>query len=264
MPGSISEKLFVDINGVQQGMFITSTDSSNPVLLFVHGGIGMPEYFLNERHPSGLEKHFTVCWWERRGAGLSYTPGMSASDITIEQWVSDTLAVTDYLSRSFSQDRIYLMAHSGGSFIGIQAAARSPEKYRAYVGTARSPTRRSPSDSRTAPCWRVRPQRHAGPAQKLQKHPVLDRRHGSSARVLLLDGPRRSMHELGCRDHAVDALGRERGAPAVASSGDTPRGRGSNIWRGKRFLQKSTGVAKRCSPPTCRHRSEARPFRSIS
>ena len=47
--GSISEKIFVDINGVRQGMFIKSKDETNPVLLFLHGGPGMPEYFLTQK-----------------------------------------------------------------------------------------------------------------------------------------------------------------------------------------------------------------------
>ena len=43
----VDEKIFVDINGTKMGMIIKSKDISNPVLLFVHGGPGMPEYFLN-------------------------------------------------------------------------------------------------------------------------------------------------------------------------------------------------------------------------
>jgi hypothetical protein len=39
--GSISVKLHVNINGVEQGMFITGKDKTNPVLLFLHGGPGM-------------------------------------------------------------------------------------------------------------------------------------------------------------------------------------------------------------------------------
>ena len=54
----------------------------------------------------------------------------------MEQCIADTLAVTDYLRGRFGQDRIYLMAHSGGTFIGLQAVARSPESYRAYIGQA--------------------------------------------------------------------------------------------------------------------------------
>ena len=67
------------------------------VLLFVHGGPGMPEYFLTQRYPTGLEDHFTVVWWEQRGAGLSYHPGLPPETMTAEQFVLDTLAVTDYL-----------------------------------------------------------------------------------------------------------------------------------------------------------------------
>ena len=70
--GSISDKIHVEINGVRQGMFIKSRDPSNPVLLFLHGGTGMPEYFLSRQYPTGFEDCMTVVWWDRPGAGLSY------------------------------------------------------------------------------------------------------------------------------------------------------------------------------------------------
>ena len=132
--GSISEKAFVDINGVRQGMFIQSKDATHPVLLYLHGGL--PEYFLTERYPTGLEDDFTVAWWDRRGAGLSYSPGIPAETMTLEQFIADTLSVTGYLRDRFGKEKIYLMAHSGGTFIGLQAAARAPELYDAYIGVA--------------------------------------------------------------------------------------------------------------------------------
>ena len=132
LPGSISEKAFVTINGVQQGMFIKSKDATHPVLLYLHGG--MPEYFLTHRYPTGLEDYFTVVWWERRGSGLSYSPDVPPETMTLEQFIADTLALTNYLRQRFGQEKIYLMAHSGGTFIGIQAAARAPELYWAYIG----------------------------------------------------------------------------------------------------------------------------------
>ena len=134
LAGSISEKTRVTINGVEQGMFIKGKDASKPVLLYLHGG--MPDYFLTERYPTGLDEDFVVVWWEQRGSGLSYSPDMAPESLTAEQIVADTLALTDYLRRRFGQDKIYLMGHSGGTFIGIQAAARAPEKYRAYIGVA--------------------------------------------------------------------------------------------------------------------------------
>lgn len=48
--GSVSEKIKVEINGVEQGMIIRGQNENKPVLLFVHGGPGMPEYFLSEKY----------------------------------------------------------------------------------------------------------------------------------------------------------------------------------------------------------------------
>ena len=134
LAGSISEKIFMDINGIKHGMFMKGKDSTNPVLLFLHGGPGMPEYWLTQRYPTGLENYFTVVWWEQRGAGLSYSADIPSETMTAEQFVDDTIAVTNYLRNRFSQDKIYLMAHSWGSYIGIQAAAREPDLYYAYIG----------------------------------------------------------------------------------------------------------------------------------
>ena len=127
LAGSLSEKIHVPINGVQQGMFIKSKKANNPLLLFVHGGPGMPEYWLSQRYPTGLEDHFTVVWWEQRGAGLSYRAGIPPESMTAVQFIADTLEVTRYLLKRFDQEKIYLMAHSWGSYIGIQAAAQAPE-----------------------------------------------------------------------------------------------------------------------------------------
>jgi pimeloyl-ACP methyl ester carboxylesterase len=134
LAGSVSEKAFVTINDIRQGMFIKSKNSSNAVLLYLHGG--MPEYFLTQRYPTGLEEIFTVVWWEQRGSGLSYNPNIPRETLNLEQMVSDTIEVTNYLRNRFGKEKIYLMAHSGGTFIGIQAAAKSPELYHAYIGIA--------------------------------------------------------------------------------------------------------------------------------
>jgi pimeloyl-ACP methyl ester carboxylesterase len=133
---SLWEKIWVEINGIPQGMFIESENRSNPVLLVVHGGPGMPDHFLTERYPTGLEKLFTVVWWEQRGTGLSYRADIPPETMTVDQFVSDTLAVTNYLRSRFQKEKVYLLGHSWGSFIAIQAAAQSPKLYAAYIGMA--------------------------------------------------------------------------------------------------------------------------------
>jgi pimeloyl-ACP methyl ester carboxylesterase len=136
LAGSISEKLHVNINGVEQGMFIRGKDKTKPVLLFLHGGPGMPEFAISQGYPAVLEDYFVVCWWEQRGSGLSFNTDIPPDTLTEKQLISDTLAVTNYLRSRFGQDKIYLMAHSGGSFFGIQAAARAHELYHAYISLA--------------------------------------------------------------------------------------------------------------------------------
>jgi pimeloyl-ACP methyl ester carboxylesterase len=132
--GSISEKIQVTINGVRQGMFIKGRNVRNPVLLYLHGG--MPDYFLSQTFPTGLDESFTVVWWEQRGSGLSYHADTPSASVNPAQLVSDTVELTNDLRKRFGQKKIYLMGHSGGTFIGMQVAALAPELYHAYIGVA--------------------------------------------------------------------------------------------------------------------------------
>lgn len=133
LEGSISEKIHVNINGVEQGMFIKGMDKTKPVLLLVHGGPGMPDYVISKENTTVLEKYFIVCYWDQRGAGLSYSSDIPVDTINAEQLVSDTIGVTNYLRNRFGQDKIYIMGYSWGSFLGIQSVAKSPELYKAYI-----------------------------------------------------------------------------------------------------------------------------------
>ena len=65
-----------------------------------------------------------------------FNPAFQAGNVNSEQLISDTLEVTQYLRNRFDKEKIYLMGHSGGTFIGIQAAAQAPELYHAYIGIA--------------------------------------------------------------------------------------------------------------------------------
>lgn len=99
---SISEKTCVNINGSRQGMFIKGKSVDNPVLLFLNGGSGIPDYFLTKQVSTGLEDNFTVCYWDYRGTALSYSKDCKAEDCTTDQFVKDAVAVTDYLCKRFS------------------------------------------------------------------------------------------------------------------------------------------------------------------
>lgn len=136
LEGSISEKIFVPIGGMEQGMFIRSKDIGNPVLLFLHGGPGFPNYFLFEKFNPGLEDFFTVCYWEQRGGGLSYSPEVSPESMTLDQLASDAIEVTNYLRERFEKDKIYIMAWSGGTTIALPVISEAPELFHAYIAMA--------------------------------------------------------------------------------------------------------------------------------
>lgn len=133
---SISEKVYLNIGEVRQGMFIKSKNINNPVLLYIHGGPSFPNYFLFEKYDPGLEDLFTVCYWEQRGGGLSYSSQISIESLTFEQLTSDAIEVSKYLLRRFKKEKLYLMAHSGGTPIAVKAVIDAPHLYAAYIGMA--------------------------------------------------------------------------------------------------------------------------------
>ena len=134
--GSLVEKNFVEIGGIQQGFFIRSENPENPVLLFLHGGPGSPELPLQIPTESAerLEKYFTVCYWEQRGAGISFSESLDVATMTVAQMVEDTRQMTEYLKERFKQEKIYLMGHSWGSYLGVKVIEKYPENYKAYMG----------------------------------------------------------------------------------------------------------------------------------
>ena len=134
LSNSISEKVFLDINGSKQGMFIKGKNLDNPVILFLHGGI--PIYFLTEKYPTHLEDNFTMVWWEQRNCGISYNSDSTKNSTTLEQLVDDSIVLTKYLLERFGKEKIYLMAHSGGTFLGVNVIDKAPELYEAYIGIA--------------------------------------------------------------------------------------------------------------------------------
>ncbi len=134
LAGSISEKVFVEINGARQGMIVKGRNLSDPVLLYLHGG--MPDFFLTQRFPTGLEDRFIVVWWEQRGMGMSFAGSAALKTLTARQLIEDTKTLSRLLGQRFGRDKIFLMGHSGGTFIGLQAAAEAPELYHAYIGVA--------------------------------------------------------------------------------------------------------------------------------
>lgn len=135
VPGSVAELSRVDLHGHELGLLIRGASTDNPVLLFLAGGPGGSELGAMRRHLPGLEKHFTVVTWDQRGAGTSYAELDPTDTVTLDGYVSDTIALTNYLRDRFDTDDIYLLGQSWGTTLGVLAVQREPQLYRAFIGT---------------------------------------------------------------------------------------------------------------------------------
>jgi pimeloyl-ACP methyl ester carboxylesterase len=132
-PKAIASLERIRIGGVDQYILLRGNDTSLPVLLFLHGGPGMPAMYLVHSFQRELENRFIVVHWDRRGAGKSYREDIS-NTLTTEQLVADTLELTEVLRARFHQDKLYLLGHSWGSYLGMLVIGRHPEFYKAYIG----------------------------------------------------------------------------------------------------------------------------------
>ncbi len=121
------------IGGVDQYVLIRGNNTALPVLLFLHGGPCMPAMYLAHAFQEELEKDFVAVQWDRRACGKSYREDIS-NTLNTEQLVADTVELTNVLRTRFHQDKIYLVGHSWGTYLGMLVIARHPELYRAYVG----------------------------------------------------------------------------------------------------------------------------------
>jgi hypothetical protein len=75
VPGSAAVLEPVRLGGVDQWILVRGRDRTKPVLLFLHGGPGMPAMFLAHAWQRALEEDFVVVHWDRRGAGKSFHAG---------------------------------------------------------------------------------------------------------------------------------------------------------------------------------------------
>ncbi|MFJ7972011.1 alpha/beta hydrolase [Psychrobacillus sp. NPDC096389] len=131
---SISELEQVEINGSKHEIMIRGNDKDNPVILVVHGGPGTPEIPYVDTYQDTLETSFTVVHYDQRASGKSYHFLEDYSNLSTGLLVEDLLAMTDYISERLGKEKVILMAHSAGTYIGMQAAEIAPEKYEAYIG----------------------------------------------------------------------------------------------------------------------------------
>ena len=133
--GSIADLFELDVNGDAQYLLVRGVDRKQPVMLFIHGGPGMPAMFLAHDFQRDLEKEFVVVHWDQRTSGKSFKRTADQAQLSTSLLLSDMDVVVDYLRGSLGAHRLWIVGHSHGSYLGALYARRHPEKVCAFVGT---------------------------------------------------------------------------------------------------------------------------------
>jgi pimeloyl-ACP methyl ester carboxylesterase len=133
-PHAVARLHAVEVNGDRQWLLERGCDRRKPVLLFLHGGPGMPAMYLAHAFARPLERDFVVVQWDQRGAGKSYHADLNPTSMTFTQMEADALEIVGYLRQRYGDKRIFLVGHSWGTFLGAHLAASHPELFYAYVG----------------------------------------------------------------------------------------------------------------------------------
>ena len=141
IPRSINSIETVMLGGVAQTITIRGVDRTKPVLLHLHGGPGLPSspWATWNNYYADLESNFVLVHWDQRGAGKSYSQNLTADDMHVMNFVSDTLQLTDLLRERFKQDKIFLWGHSWGSGLGFETLTVNSEPYHAFFASAVRP-----------------------------------------------------------------------------------------------------------------------------
>ncbi len=236
---SIAEKVFLKTKESTLGMVLKGKDITKPVLLFLGGGPGIPEYFLEQEYPTNLAEEFVVCYLEYRGTSLSYNSKLEKSSLSTNQYIKDVIGVTRYLCARFDQEKVYLMAHSFGTYIAINTIARHPQLYEAYI--AMSQMCNQQESEYLAYDFMLDYYKKTGNKKKVKAFEQSDIKKSEGVfrkycTSLLRDS---SMHELGIgTTREMHSVIRDILIPSLKCKAYTPRER-LNIYRGKLFAQNS-------------------------
>jgi pimeloyl-ACP methyl ester carboxylesterase len=137
-PRPISRLESIRLGGTEQWIRIQGKDTSNPVLLLIQQGPGLP--MLNEAADDSrlwhLEDDFVMVYWDQRACGKSFSRAIPPQSMTVEQLVSDAHELIQALTQRFNVAQVYVAGFSLGGTIAALAASRYPAVVRAVVCVA--------------------------------------------------------------------------------------------------------------------------------
>jgi pimeloyl-ACP methyl ester carboxylesterase len=105
-------------------------DKRKPVILFLHGGPGVPFPFgvcARAAFPE-ITKNFVAVYYDQRGSGKSYNKDIPMETMNINQFIEDTDVIVGYLTKRFNTDKVIIAGTSWGTIVGTKYSSKHPEK----------------------------------------------------------------------------------------------------------------------------------------
>lgn len=129
----IDKKERVQLGGMPQTIHIWGTKLENPVVLFLHGGPGVPNRHGMAKNHMDLLDDFIIVAWDQRGTGGSYF-GCDPETLTLDQLIADCAELLRYLCSTLNKKKIFLLGGSWGTELGTFVCQKHPEKVAGYIG----------------------------------------------------------------------------------------------------------------------------------
>ena len=133
--GGINEEMYVDINGTKQWVSIYGENVDNPVLLYLHGGPGSSTSAYDYAFTRKWADVYTVVTWDQRNCGKSYSEEQNNTALTYDLMMSDGVEMTKLITEYLGKEKISILGHSWGTYLGSNLVLEPPEYYDCYIGT---------------------------------------------------------------------------------------------------------------------------------
>ena len=123
----------ITVNGSTQNIRVRAAKEGLPVILFLHGGPGVPDRHIVLGKQSALAEKYTLVCWDQRGSGKSYRPSVKKEKLSLRTYIDDAAAVLNTVTEMFSVEKVVLACHSWGTIIGLPTVLENSDKIACYI-----------------------------------------------------------------------------------------------------------------------------------
>lgn len=138
----VDKGIYVTLGGQEQYLLVRGENADNPVMIWLHGGPGIADAYMNYMFQKYLVDDYTIINWDQRGCGRTYYRNAESDPdndtATFGQAQIDLDELVDYACARFETNKVILVGHSYGTMLGSYYTLNHPEKVSAYIGVGQA------------------------------------------------------------------------------------------------------------------------------